>query len=428
MFRYVLKDLKNELSIKLLIIFQITAVLFLSVIMVSNILSRYKLYAPINDQLSEKGVVINSANYADENNMILTNEKQLTDRLENVKNISASYVSYIEYTELGYSGYDLYSYPDELFEKMPDEFDKGGWYSDGSDTIYAAVSCNNCGIKKGDSVHIITDSGEYDIVITGVLKEGARVLGNAGTFSSSDSTAEDLYMSVYSDRYLQLYETSTDETRDYYEELLNEGDPYGERYNEPELFMSDSELSKMDISETMLFGNVFITFEDNISEETMNKNMQSLDSLTFIDNMVDMSELDSRSVYDIKSQIASLLPLIICIYILTLITALCICLISTQKMLRRYSVFYICGSSWKGLVAINIGSSSFICVISFILVLIFMLTADIFGWLSDTVIGLGLIQTAACLAIILIYILASIIVPMGILRRKTAKEILSENK
>lgn len=165
MINYAIKNLKRNKTINILIILQLSIIMILTTVMVSNITSRYKYYNPIKEQLSKTGVLLHSQHYADTNQRLFTDINQITDNMKSVKAVYPSYSHFVLVPELNeYCQY--YAYPDAFFEKMADEFKDGEWYTDNSNTIYAAVSNNTHGIKTSDIIHISTETDEYEIVIT----------------------------------------------------------------------------------------------------------------------------------------------------------------------------------------------------------------------------------------------------------------------
>lgn len=425
MINYAIKNLKRNKTINILIILQLSIIMILTTVMVSNITSRYKYYNPIKEQLSKTGVLLHSQHYADTDQRLFTDINQITDNMKSVKAVYPSYSHFVLVPELNeYCQY--YAYPDAFFEKMADEFKDGEWYTDNSNTIYAAVSNNTHGIKTGDIIHFSTETDEYEIVITGVLKEGAKVLGFDKNLYNAECNFNDLYETIYEDNYLKLYNETIDKTeKQHYKELMDLGDPYDARYNFPSLFMSETEMRKMNIDK-YFYGNMFIEFDENISEKEFNENMEWIKSFKNMTSVIKLKDINSQSLSYIKSQIASILPLIICMLTLVLITALSICIISIERMLKTYSIFFICGSSWKNLIKINIFESLFICLVSTIIVCAFFVASGFTGWLSFTVIEFGIFQILAHLMVMALYVLMSILIPVIVMRKRTPKQILTQ--
>ena len=62
---------------------------------------------------------------------------------------------------------------------------------------------------------------------------------------------------------------------------------------------------------------------------------------------MDLSELNQNSIEYLKSDITLILPISLCILILTLINSVAVNAIQTKTNLKAYSIFFICGAKWK---------------------------------------------------------------------------------
>ena len=118
-----------------------------------------------------------------------------------------------------------------------------------------------------------------------------------------------------------------------------------------------------------------------------------------------------------------LLPIALCIFILTLITTVSVVSISVNGQLRAYAVFYICGARRKDCLLISAVYSLIVCIFSGVLSLcaLVFLTHK-----TQTVIHFGLYEAAAIHIILIIFLCLSAIVPMTVMHRNQPKDILKK--
>ena len=128
----------------------------------------------------------------------------------------------------------------------------------------------------------------------------------------------------------------------------------------------------------------------------------------------------------IFSQIYTLFPILICILILTLISAVSISALSAKNQLKNYAVYYICGLKWKQCVMINFYSSLVSVIFSFIMSIIPIFVMKLTG-AGETVIDFGIWQFISCVLIMLLYIILSLILPISIIGKNTPNQILKSN-
>ena len=426
MIGYIFKEMKRNKLLKLISILQLSFTIMLTLFMVSSITSRYTYYKPLKDSFSNKGFMVMSGTFMDENNEIYTDSEQLRKELTGVKSIKASYFTFGNFQSGDMT--QINGYPDDIFSKFSGNLESGKWYSDDSSDIHAVIGTNSYGVKKGDKIVVNTDYGEQIINITGVLAEGGKVFGNQGEHLSLDNcTFEDMYIKKYHNAYLQEYESTDDEEiKLMLEELMQQEIPE-EALNTPELYMSCTELNKIS-NNPFMGGNIIIEFDENISPEQISENYSKLLEFDCIVNLLDLTTLNQNSVDYINSQLYTILPMIICIFILSIITSGTICIISGKKMLDTYSVFFLCGSNWKGLVKINLGSNLILVCFAIMLSAAAMIVMHESGAFAKMVIQFGSIQIGFCFALVLFFLFISVIIPYVMMKNHTPKEIITHKQ
>lgn len=137
--------------------------------------------------------------------------------------------------------------------------------------------------------------------------------------------------------------------------------------------------------------------------------------------------MKANSFEYIFSQIYNLMPIFVCVFILTLVGAISTSALSAKRQLKNYAVYYICGLRWRQCALINFFSSLTCALISFVLSISAAFIAKVFGILGETVIELGIWQLLGCAIIILLYILLSMILPISIIGKNSPNQVLKAN-
>jgi len=137
--------------------------------------------------------------------------------------------------------------------------------------------------------------------------------------------------------------------------------------------------------------------------------------------------MKKNSLDYIFQQIYILLPILICILILTLVSAISVSALSAKRQLKNYAVYYICGLKWKQCALINFYSSLISVLISFVLSIISIIVIIITDSFGETVIELGMWQILSCILIMTIYVLLSVLLPISIIGNNTPNQVLRSN-
>jgi len=336
LFKLGLKNLKHNFLMNLLIVFQITIILVLTISMVSTIVSRFKYYTPIKEQLNSKGFfycVDDAMNPQTGLNLRTTDE--LYELIEGEKEIFASYNVWLTYGE---NDADFISYDDKFIEIFTPKLESGCWFDlnkSTNDTVQVVVSQNSYGFKIGDRVKFDSFGETLYGEIIGILSEDAKIIG---------------------------FTASKNEMSDCRSTFMN----YNYEIEEKPLFIfNQSELSVRNIV-MQLDGPVFVTYDESVSDYIIREN-HSIIKMMMTLNITPLNEMKSNSMKYIFSQMFTLFPILICILILTLVGAVSVSALSAKRQLKNYAVYYICGLKWKQCSMVNLYSSLICVVISFVL-------------------------------------------------------------
>lgn len=416
LFKTALLNLKKRAAMNILIILEMTAAIIVFSVMISSILIRYAYYEPLKDIFESKGYyALLDLEYENQEKNNLVHGNELGEYIENPqKVISTSAVFIFEDSsgnkEISHSV--CRSYNDEAIKLFSPKLKNGRWLntSEEADIIETVISENPFGWKVGDRLEICfygDHEGIYHTVeIVGEIEKGARLFGlNARLneaqdfnlcYSVYDYKYEEAPLMLFSSEYLDSVEIPVD------------ADPPAEITQRP-------------------LGVHLIVYGNDTSEEVLEEGKRALGEMAQVGlaNTIDFESLEPNSRKYLYMQVYDLLPVIIAIFILTLVSSVSSTAISTRERLRDYSIFYITGLRWNQCIWINLIQSAIISLLSLILAFAGM---SVIGFTSlsgtVTIIWSGWLFIAAAV-IVLIYMSVSMLMPVVIIRGSTPKEILT---
>ena len=390
----------NKLGImKIFEIIQLAAVLVIMVIMVSAIVSRYEKFKPFEQYLTRKGYMVQMNTY----NIY---PEDITQVLGDVQCLYSEFtVAYDGDTELR-----GIAYCDEYINAYAPPLAAGSWLSDCDETyensgyIPAVVTSCEGRYKAGDTfeneiVMLYDENGEpketinvkYKII--GVLKDKASVASyfiNVGTPKS----------------YRDIYEVFSDsfEDRDW---LLTRKEDVAACYG----------------GRGPAYGAMFV-FCDDMDEAAFADVKNEIAAAWNID-ATELTKVYDNSMQYIYEQMYTLLPIAVCIFILTIISTVSISAIYTKRQLRNYAIFYICGARWRTCALRSLKNSAITCGVASILAAAVLIVGKM-TFFENTVINFGLWHIAVCAVVIVLYLALSMIMPLMIIGSNQPREVLKE--
>lgn len=407
LFKLGLKNLRHNLLMNILTILQMTVVFVILISMISTIVSRFRYYDPIKDFLNSKGYFYNiQYGINPDTGMTLRTTDEIHDLIEGEDEIAAQYDVWLEYKYNNDEDMDtdeaakdhFISYDDKFVEIFTPELESGHWFDFNrpiQDTVPVVVSKNNYDLKVGDVISLYCMDSEIKAEIIGILKDDTKIIDTS--FHSKEKID---YRNFYRD-----YKFEREESAAF-------------------LMLQRDLIDKSVIMQ--LNGNVFVTYPDNTSDATIEKGDQTMKRMraAYSQSTAIMKENSFEYIF---SQIYNLMPIFICVFILTLVGAISTSALSAKRQLKNYAVYYICGLRWRQCALINFFSSLTCALISFVLSISAAFIAKVFGILGETVIELGIWQLSGCAIIILLYILLSMILPISIIGKNSPNQVLKAN-
>lgn len=398
MFIYTLKLLKRNWSLNLFIILQLTTTLFLLVICTSSIMSKIEDYLPLRKLLNEDGQFIitpgiKSYEYGDDNNYYCAESFELEDIDINNNKIKEVYgcTSVSIYPSNASSSPLVFSYTQNMIDLYTPKIKYGIWLNKSNtySNEIAAVVTYNTKYQVGDLVEFTDSINHYNIRIVGMLDKTAQTINTNCDSTDKNYTFKDIYQTNNSLKFFVNYE----------------------------------DIKNAKITQEPC-GTLFVLYEKDLNDE---EKLELHRNLYQYGPPIDLSELNKNSIQYLKSDITLILPISLCIFILTIINSVAINAIQTKTNLKTYSIFYIYGAEWK----IGILLSLLCCMFNSVLASIFLgISSLIFKTTNistEYIINFNLPELIVCSLAIILNMLISVILPIIIISKQSPKQLLISN-
>lgn len=421
--KYALKEFIRNIKFNVFIIVQLAFVFAMIVFMISSVQQNLKYYLPLKNVLSKDGIclvnsmdvslsgkflnenkeddVLKYSKYFDE--IFYASQLFVTGELsESEMDKSEKDFSYIPESDNPYLS-NTYSYYKNVIDLYTPLMVDGEWlsevdnYSNEENVLHAVITENDYGLKVGDVYTqglFVNDSGykNFKIKIIGVMKSGTRTFGMIDDYDARIKiTAKDLYKS---------YST--------------------EQEGVPLVLFSTDELNKYNCY-SFISGRSILKFKDGLSDEEY---IKAVESSYGLGTLIEFKEIRENSLKEIKSELTVLAPIIGGIILLVIVSVLSMSAVNTNKQLRNYGIYYMCGCRWKQCAMINTLSILVSEAAAVILAYAGLKFADVFGFLKNTVVTLGTWQLLGCLCVMVITLIAALIMPVLIIGKSTPREII----
>lgn len=412
LWKYSLKNLRKGLTVHILSALQLTAVIVITVVMVSSVLIRYRYYSPFADILQSNGLLCYftlPANY--DPNHFQAPDKYIADEeikrlISDIKdvvsvNYGPSWFIDDEGKTLDISCKTFY-YDDDIIIRFQPEMTEGCWLNTGerADCIEGVITESVSGINVGDKIRMQffaqnQEDTVQEILIVGKIKDNQKIVGyNQGTYSEK-----------------------TDITHFY-------GTVSSDVYQEAVLLLSSAYLSENTSILQGIYGPALITFSENCPQEKIDSARQMLTDFNCqLSNI--LSTVNENSLTYIFEQLRNLLPIIIALLIMIGCSSISSSALTARRELKIFAVFYITGLQWKHCSILSLIQALIISLFSFAVSLIIM-SVLVFTDLGSNLYIVFCWETCVCiLATLDFYILMSVLMPLFMMSRTTPKQILT---
>ncbi|MCM1524758.1 MAG: hypothetical protein NC120_09905 [Ruminococcus sp.] len=376
-----------NLKDKLLFVLQIVIVLLLFNSIIASYNGRYVLYKPYEKMLSANGYYFSMLNGA------VNYEEHISLSFNELKG-DYNFFTFLDVTPKisENSHIRLIVTDDTFYEHLQLPLRKGRYKN--KEDVYGVISCNTA-YHTGDKLNL------YDC--NGVI-----------------SICGELTNPTYRPN-LNHWENEADINIFYKKYSI-------EQMIEPFIIMPMSAFRKLEnnINETaaMECGGI-IYYTANYSKDEHEYNKEVLSSEIIIE---ELSDIQARSIEYLNKDLKKFMPIAIIALIVALIGVIYNTAIYTLKQMKIYSIYYLCGMTWKQALKFSFNNNVILIGIAVMLILIIILVLHFAGMFS--VLGFVIELNNVLISIILISItmLLSIIIPITIIKSNSPVDLLRRNK
>lgn len=397
----------------ILVIAQMIVVYIIALFTISAFEEQYRLMDGVSEVLDDTGMLVFNGNMLGD---AWLDKDKIQEELIKVEKIEHKLNVHFHDDEFGDEKSDknaeIIAYSSENISYIP-KLTKGKWF-------------NKVESEEGYINAVISDNFPFEVEIGQVVEHSGYKFKVIGIVSSKEM----LYgintgYGYDSASYLDYYST--------WEEERKSGGSY--------LFMIsyDDMINQVMLKENLdpnfswfwgTFGFTTIDFEDDITEEEMQYNMSYMCKTYERAQGADI--FFTKGMYDyswelINIKIMPMLMLFIVIIVALVISLLISVAINVLYEKRNYGIYFVCGNNWSNTFKLSLVSWSVLAITSFVIAgcgYVVIGTLDIFNGLS---VSFGWMHIAFVVAVTLILLLLTMIIPFVMLRKIQPVSILKAN-
>ena len=391
-----MKLLRRNLLTNIFIALQIAVTLLMIILSVSSVMSKIEYYLPLRKVLSSEGMCLfasgsyidDLSNYYSYNDII-----NISDNIEEIYSTETTDFLMIPNTENEDEAHpDFVVYNKNMYDLYKPQMQEGKWLSDikGDKNYISAVVSYSSKYNVGDTIEVYDyiDEIYYPLKIVGKTAQKAKFITN----SSINEFAKDF--------------------RDLYGNI--EGNMIFIRHD-------DIELTPISVSPQ---GIIFIKYKDGLSDEEADAIKGELFKMGGFLNLSD--ELNKKSIEYLSEDIMLILPICICVFIISLICTVASSAIAAKCNMKTFLITYICGARWRSNSLISLINSVITSLAGVVLAAAAYIVISKTGIAEYFCLEFTKYEFLFCLPVLLINIILPVILPLWIISKQTPKELITE--
>lgn len=180
------------------------------------------------------------------------------------------------------------------------------------------------------------------------------------------------------------------------------------------------------IFQTELNGVVIIAMDQDCSQEVFAYNKNRIAQISQFDFLHDLDYVKKNSWNNIMANISGIIPVGVGMVLFTLISFVTLSTLMYQKNMRKYSIYYMYGLTWRDIFRIHILYISLIVLAALALGTVLIYGAGYLGIWKGAAVQLGVVQMEGCLIVMLLLLLSASLMCLSLVKGRTAKKILQE--
>lgn len=334
------------------------------------------------------------------------------------------------------------AYDDEWIQAFVPELQSGRWLEQKNTEgkqLEAVVLQSSDKYKIGDTVYLDNNSEtvlqtKIPIRIVGIIDRYSNIIYQSSRNSPMDYHLLFSNMAGETERLDEISYTSpvnnfTPETFFVSKKNLDSvQEQYADQESEKNLSENYEGVLRTDktIFMTVLDGVVLVTMDRDCSREKFLYNKNRIAQISQFDFLHDLDYVKKNTWHNIMANISDLIPIGAGMILFTVISFVTLSTLMYQKNMRKYSIYYMYGLTWRDIFRIHILYISLIVLAAFTLGTALVYGAGYFGIWRSVVVQMGAVQVGGCLIVMLLLLLSASLACLSLARGRSAKEILQE--
>ena len=177
---------------------------------------------------------------------------------------------------------------------------------------------------------------------------------------------------------------------------------------------------------TELEGVVLIVMDRDCSKEVFTYNKNKIAQISQFHFLHDLDYIKKNSWHSIMTGISDIIPVGIGMLLFTVISFVTLSTLMYQKNMRKYSIYYLHGLTWRDIFRIHVLYISLIVFAALALGTVLIYGAGYFGIWKGATVQIGAEQVEGCLIVMLLLLLSASLMCLSLVKGMSAKEILQE--
>lgn len=411
MFRLCMQEYRRSLRRNLLISILLAATIVLVLLTIGNMKTTYRYYEGLEPYLGEHGVLMTEALGFDK-----VGFSEYLEGIAGITNYKLFGSTFVFFCIKGdEESRKVFLYDKEDTSRVMPDLIEGSWVpsrADDKTIVHVLVSENEDDIQVGDILESKYSRNDGDLIevkvkVVGKIRDGERIAGNLQYEGDLNLIS---YESFYS--------------------------PFDSEQNEACIFVStEEEFSKLEdvFMPNSAFG--LLQYEEDLTKEEI-KELERQVRQYFIDRevtVIDIGTWKLRVIYEnskriIRTLVAKFLPFVIATLVISLICILASSAVSTLEGLYHYTVYYLTGMKWNGIVKVSgfiAGVNNGVAIVLSVVVILIM-KWKVPGIADRIWIDYG--QVGLIIGLLLLTVLLAMVMPLMIMRGNQPAKLLRNMK
>lgn len=184
--------------------------------------------------------------------------------------------------------------------------------------------------------------------------------------------------------------------------------------------------TEKEIFMTKLDGVVLVTMDKDCSREKFAYNKNRIAQISRFHFLHELDYIKKNTWHNIMANISDIIPVGVGMILFTLISFVTLSTLMYQKNMRKYSIYYMYGLTWRDIFRIHILYIFLIALVALVSGTALILAAGHLGWWKEAAVQVGVVQIGGCLIVMMLLLLSASIMCLSLIKGRSAKEVLQE--